>query len=329
MEPYQSISVGKALDADTDEVRNRGGFYLINVTATEVPVNSSVVLNQSTSVSITQVSITILDADDNLPMFNQKEYNATVPENTPLGVPLSVTPIIFVEDKDQGINSRFNLSVTKDGMPYKDFLTLPAEGQTIQGRSSITITVGNSSILDFETRTNITFQIVATSVDQSGRAKNSTTVTIFLKIEDINDNSPTFPTQPNSFNVSENATVGYLIATIKAVDVDTGDYGKVTYRLEESGFDGEFLINNNTGELRVAKSLDREQRSSYMLIVDATDSPSLPDDQRRRSRFSIGVHVMDVNDNSPVWAQVIPFITVLENTAVNTSVAELWATDSD
>ncbi|CAL1529850.1 unnamed protein product, partial [Lymnaea stagnalis] len=326
-----TISVGKALDADTDEVRNRGGFYLINVTATEAPVNSSAVLNQSTSVSITQVSITILDVDDNLPTFNQTEYNATVPENTPLGVPLSVTPIIFVEDKDQGINSRFNLSVTKDGLPYKDFLTLPAEGQTIQGRSSITITVGNSSVLDFETRTNITFQadIVATSIDQAGRAKNSTSATIFLKIDDTNDNSPTFPTQSNSFNVSENATVGDLIATIKAEDVDTKDYGKVTYSLEESGFDGEFLINNTTGELRVAKSLDREQRSSYMLVVDATDSPSLPEDQRRRSRFSIGVHIMDVNDNSPVWAQVIPFITVLESTAVNTTMTELWATDSD
>uniref|UniRef100_A0A2C9KA32 Cadherin domain-containing protein n=1 Tax=Biomphalaria glabrata TaxID=6526 RepID=A0A2C9KA32_BIOGL len=320
-----TIEVSKILDADNPLVRSRGGLYLFTVTATEV--NGTGQFDPSVSVSSTQVSITVLDVNDNLPEFKQGTYSATVQENTPKGAPLLMSSTIEVEDIDQIGNNMFRVVIKKDGAAYTDFTTLPNENQTINGRSSITIIVVNSSVLDYEVRKNITFQLVAEALNGTGFITNLTSVTVSLQITDVNDNSPYFPSQSTHFNVPENASFSTIVTQVNASDLDSGDYGTITFSLEDS--ETAFSINNQTGKLIVNSLLDRETRAVYNLAILATDSPLHPEAERRRSRLQININVTDVNDNAPEWTQSVPYVTVLESTPVGTNITQLLATDRD
>lgn len=85
---------------------------------------------------------------------------------------------------------------------------------------------------------------------------------------------------------------GSAVALITAMDADSGDFGKITYLLDRlssqvntlfsarifrgtvitGSFQGKFTIDTNSGMLRVADALDREQTSAYNLIVEAWDN---------------------------------------------------------
>ncbi|CAG5128897.1 unnamed protein product [Candidula unifasciata] len=323
-----TISVGKILDADTDDVRDKGGLYVFTLTATEVPRSNVTTSPNPNNQSRTQVSITVTDVNDNPPKFTANNFTATVLENTPAGVPITTTSVIEAFDKDQGSNSKFWVYLEKDGVPYFDFDTLPRQHSVIQGRSTITIRVANSSVLDYETTKTITFKIIARENNTDPQIETSSETTVILEIEDTNDNDPYFPLQPTIFNVSEDIAVGTVIANITADDVDSGDFGQFTFSLEHDGYNGEFNITEQ-GQVFIAKQLDREQRSSFSLAVVATDNPSAAFYQRRRSTLRIEVFVLDVNDHKPVWTQLIPYISILKSTKLGTNITELRATDLD
>ena len=59
----------------------------------------------------------------------------------------------------QNENSQFVLSVEKDGKLYDAFVTLPGSNTTVQGMTTVMISVFNSSVLDYETTKNLTFQV--------------------------------------------------------------------------------------------------------------------------------------------------------------------------
>ncbi|BFZ03616.1 hypothetical protein BsWGS_06655 [Bradybaena similaris] len=322
-----TISVGSTLDVDTDDVRDKGGLYVFTVTATEVPRTNLPTSPNPNNESSTQVSITVTDVNDNPPEFTADNFTAVVLENTPAGVPITTTSVIEVVDRDQGSNSKFWVYLEKDGAPYFDFDTLPRQHSVIQGRSTITIRVANSSVLDYETTKFITFKLIAQE-NNTGPGITSSITTILLEIEDANDNNPYFPSQQTTFNVSEDIAVGIVMANITAGDVDSGDFGQFTFSLENDGHDGEFNITEQ-GQIIIAKQLDREKRSSFSLAVVAADNPSAPVDQRRRSTLRIRVIVIDVNDHRPVWTQFIPYISILESTAVGINITDLRAIDLD
>lgn len=71
----------------------------------------------------------------------------------------------------------------------------------------------------------------------------------FLNIQvlDENDNNPVFEANgQNEYFVSEDAPIGSLVAQVKAVDEDIGEYGKVTYLLDSTSSYGKFKIDKET-----------------------------------------------------------------------------------
>ena len=66
-----------------------------------------------------------------------------------------------------------------------------------------------------------------------------------LTVEDVNDNSPQFPTDPVHFNVSEDAANGTAIGYVNATDRDSGFYGTVFYELENDSENSVFNISRH------------------------------------------------------------------------------------
>lgn len=70
-------------------------------------------------------------------------------------------------------------------------------------------------------------------------------------------------THVHSLNL-QNATVGDLLSRIDAYDADSGENGRLSFRIVTIGEDTvPFNITNDTGELRLTAPLDRETREQY------------------------------------------------------------------
>ncbi|XP_029446180.1 cadherin-18 isoform X2 [Rhinatrema bivittatum] len=106
---------------------------------------------------------------------------------------------------------------------------------------------------------------------------------------------------------------------------DKGD-GSVKYILTGEGAGTIFTIDDTTGDIHATKSLDREQKTHYVLHAQAidrrTNKPLEPE-----SEFII--KVQDINDNAPEFSDGPYTVTVPEMSEIGTSVLQVTATDAD
>ena len=95
---------------------------------------------------------------------------------------------------------------------------------------------------------------------------------IIIHVTDVNDNPPVFQQSTYSFIVAEESNVGLIIGMVSASDGDSGLNALLTYRIISAMPNGSFFtINNQTGEIFILSSLDREQYSQHELVVVAMD----------------------------------------------------------
>jgi len=88
---------------------------------------------------------------------------------------------------------------------------------------------------------------------------------------------PTFPNTTAMISLPEDQRSGEVIYTVTAIDsdavTDQSVHADIEYALQiGSDYDGLFSIDKNTGEILLTRSLDREARDSYMVVVLATDA---------------------------------------------------------
>ncbi|VDP85107.1 unnamed protein product [Schistosoma mattheei] len=103
----------------------------------------------------------------------------------------------------------------------------------------------------------LTFEVIATD---TGNPPLSAVSNVLIRILDTNDNSPVwiFPKQfgANSvINISQYSTVGLLIAQLKAIDIDEGLNGEISYSIVHGNDDGLFEVDPMSGALYLVRSL--------------------------------------------------------------------------
>lgn len=95
---------------------------------------------------------------------------------------------------------------------------------------------------------------------------------LVINIQDLNDNTPRFSEPLYLPTIFENAHIGSTVVQIIASDGDSGNNGKLTYRL--SSDEAIFRIDPSNGLITTVKALDRETVETYSLIVEAVDQVS-------------------------------------------------------
>ncbi|XP_037119032.1 protocadherin alpha-C2-like [Syngnathus acus] len=152
---------------------------------------------------------------------------------------------------------------------------------------------------------------------------------IELEILDMNDNAPQFRREAIHLDLYESTPAGERFSLSNAVDPDVGSNSVSTYRLSESEH---FNIEVQTGrdgsklaDLILKKTLDREQQALHNLILTAVDGGTPP----RSGTVSIIVHVLDNNDNAPLFDKSIYNVKIMENSPIGSLVIDLNATDLD
>ncbi|XP_042082895.1 protocadherin-10 [Haplochromis burtoni] len=152
---------------------------------------------------------------------------------------------------------------------------------------------------------------------------------IEVEILDMNDNAPQFRRDAIHLDISEATARGERFSLSNAVDPDVGSNSVKTYHLSESEY---FNIEVQTGRdgtkfanLILKQTLDREQQPVHNLILTAVDGGT----PARSGTASVIVHVLDTNDNPPVFEKENLSVKILENSPIGSLVLDLNATDLD
>lgn len=144
-----------------------------------------------------------------------------------------------------------------------------------------------------------------------------------------NNFTPQFEQLVYHASILENATVNSSVVTVNATDKDSGNSGRIWYSLVTFGETLPFAMNATSGVLRVARSLDREQKARYNLTVRATDGGT--PGREKFAQAHVIVIIGDVNDNAPVVLVIIPnhVLKIPENSVIGSPLARIIASDRD
>ncbi|XP_074647520.1 protocadherin-11 X-linked-like [Tubulanus polymorphus] len=184
--------------------------------------------------------------------------------------------------------------------------------------------------LDYETHKVYYILIDASSSSNDKSTEPTYLVTIRFYVKDINDNAPVITTNtltPNGLiEVAEDAAVGTFIAQLLVTDADSDKNGQFRCTFLDR-FQPFNLIRTSINEYKMvtAAKLDREGRLQYRVQIVCGDRSDPP----MTSQVLIVVHVLDVNDNAPIFVKDIFYADMYENAFYRDEMVRVEAFDAD
>ncbi|XP_059339848.1 protocadherin alpha-3-like [Ammospiza nelsoni] len=257
-----------------------------------------------------ELVISVVDANDNAPQFEQSVYKVQIEENATEG---TIILRVNATDPDEGINKDFSYSLLS---------SVPIGNRELFAIDKRTGEIRLKGVLDFEDVRLHELQIEATD---KGSPSLSGHCSVELEVVDVNDNAPEVWVTSLSVPVPEDASLGTVVALLSVSDRDSGENGRVrcwVWPASPFGLEATFA---GSYSLVLREALDRERVSEYEVEVRAEDggAPAL------RASRGLRVPVSDVNDNAPSFAQAVYTVLARENNAAGAELARLWARDPD
>ncbi|XP_077866259.1 LOW QUALITY PROTEIN: protocadherin Fat 4-like [Saccoglossus kowalevskii] len=181
-----------------------------------------------------------------------------------------------------------------------------------------------TSSLDYDSGLARQYDLEITVVDSAGQ---SHVIEGTVHVKHVNEDAPAFqPTSLYSVDFEENQTPDTLVITVVATDTDSDDTedGVVTYSFAAScTVDcAMFSIDPASGEISNSQELDRELNDAYTLVIEAADDAFT-------ATATVEVTIIDVNDNTPIFANDIIEKDIEEGQGAITLVEYITAVDSD
>ncbi|XP_068807148.1 protocadherin-15 isoform X4 [Struthio camelus] len=285
------LALGKPLDRESTD------RYILIVTASD---------GRPDGTSTATVNIVVTDVNDNGPVFDMfLPKNLSVQEeeaNVFVGQ-------VRATDPDAGVNGQVRYSLAN----FNSLFRITSNG------SIYTAVKLNRESRDY-------YELTVEATDGAVDPRRST-LTLAIKVLDIDDNSPVFTNSSYTVCVPENLPPGTVFLQIEAKDVDLGS--NVTYRIRTQEALQYFALNKYTGELSLLKSLDYESFSdteaTFTFLVEAFDSKgTMPP-----GLATVTVRVKDMNDYSPAFSKKLYRGMVAPDAVKGTVIATVSAEDQD
>ncbi|XP_074855692.1 protocadherin-15 [Carettochelys insculpta] len=285
------LALGKPLDRESTD------RYILIITASD---------GRPDGTSTATVNVVVTDVNDNGPVFDpflpknlsvqEEEVNAFVGQ-------------VRATDPDAAVNGQVHYSLVN----FNNIFRITSNGS-----------IYTDVKLNRETRDYYELTIEATDGAVDPRRS---TLTLAVKVLDIDDNSPMFTNASYTVSVPENLPPGTVFLRIQANDVDLGS--NVTYRIRSQEALHFFSLNKFTGELSLLKSLDYESFSgteaTFTFLVEAFDSGgTMPP-----GLATVTVRVKDMNDYSPVFSKALYRGMVAPDAIKGTVITTVSAEDQD
>ncbi|NXR40073.1 CDHR2 protein, partial [Zosterops hypoxanthus] len=280
------------------------------------------------------VTITVGDLNDNIPVFLNQSYEFSVFEDSPGSLVGEVT----ATDADRTeINSRISFRLQRSSGSSNFLIRSSRLGP---GNYSGNLTVDPDISLDYDTLQQKFFTLTVlaenTAADNAG---DTASVSVIVHILDVNDESPTIlPASLQDVSVAENGTQQGVIHTLNAFDPDT-NHSLVFEELAVSCFKGDssaedvcwdwFVLAPNGSVLVNSLEIDYEVCDRVLLTLRVEDLYT-EKGNRYSQNETLRIIITDVNDNAPVFEAISKaFVVVPEISPVDLEVATVKATDAD
>ncbi|XP_072252484.1 protocadherin alpha-8-like [Leuresthes tenuis] len=257
------------------------------------------------------VSIVVLDSNDNRPMFSQEMYEIILLENVPVG---TVVLKMNASDPDDGTNGKIEYSLGK---------TLKRNVYETFALDKVTGEIRIKGVVDYEE-----YDVYKLDVEASDKGAPPLTgeCRVIIKIKDVNDNPPEIEITSLSNTVSEDSKSGTVISLLSVTDKDSGVNGNIIATLFSNGpFELNPSYKANIYSVVTKGLLDREDTSHFEMTIKATDCGEPP----LSTSKTLSIQISDVNDNSPQFSQSQLNFYLTENNVAGTSVFSVSATDGD
>ena len=203
-------------------------------------------------VNSTFVFITVMDVNDNPPVFSQSRYNASINENSPNS---TLVPNLVLVADDVDLDSAFTYAIVDDtGFPFILDQKLGVFNVTDE--------------LDTERQDSYIIEVLAIDNDNG---LNSTTVVV-ITIADLNDNAPQF-NQTYEYYFEIDASLGDMVGSVLATDADRTTNSQIKYRILNSNV---FGIHPDSGTITTVQPYDGTASRLHNLTIIATDLGTPP-----------------------------------------------------
>ncbi|KFW85734.1 Protocadherin alpha-C2, partial [Manacus vitellinus] len=256
-----------------------------------------------------QISVRVVDTNDNPPAFDRSTYTVSLMENS---LPGTLVVKLNASDPDEGSNGDVIYSFgSYTPQKVRQLFTVdPHSGE-----------VRVNGTLDYEEASSYEIYVQATDqgpVSLAGHCK------VLVNIVDANDNVPEVELTSLYSPVPEDAKTGTVVALMSVTDQDSGLNKKVSLRIPPGL---PFTLNSfkNSYTLVTQGKLDHEKAAAYNITVTATDSGSPP----LSSQKVIHVEISDINDNPPRFEEPVYSVYIPENNPLGAFLCTVKATDPD
>jgi hypothetical protein len=154
-----------------------------------------------------------------------------------------------------------------------DLSIIPQPGLVLPFLLSTSGVITTATSLDRENRASYSFYVMATD---RGAQPLSSSVLVTVIVNDVNDNAPSFvyssgndTSGPDVISVPLGSQ--FVVASVHAVDADSGDNGIVVYSVVGGNASNLFRVEPATGAVVTLVDLDTKHLGVYHLIIRAED----------------------------------------------------------
>ncbi|XP_071104184.1 protocadherin Fat 4-like [Haliotis cracherodii] len=280
------LKVAHGLDADDPSRRS----YNITITAKD---NGSP--RKRATVTAT---VLVIDVNDNSPVFSSPTYSFSVKENAAVNSEVS-TIRATDNDYNKDTNGLVSYDMATSTQPCPFFIKEVSDPNTNDVQGSIQV----KETLDYESVRAYTCMVTAHDNPERSSQKSST-ATVNITVEDVNDNVPFFLNEPYIANVSREGAEKTFSFNVTADDVDTDAVnGQIQYSLADDlkTTNPLFKIDPFTGTVSVVDSLatvpdffnltitakDTKHSNSTTLTINIIDNNQRPMFIKPKYNFNI------------------------------------------
>ncbi|XP_038593612.1 B-cadherin-like [Micropterus salmoides] len=266
------------------------------------------------------ITVNVIDQNDNKPIFTQDTYRENVAESSPKD--FEVIKVV-AEDLDDSSTNNADLR-------YRIMSQLPANPPDLFAINANTGVIRVDGIgLDRES--NPEYILVVQAADMQGEGLTGQ-AKVILTVTDSNDNAPAFTQSSYNATVDENKAGAQLVVML----VTDGDEPhtpawNAKFKIVSGDPGGLFSvptgINKNEGILSTAKGLDFEKTSRHVLLVEVVNEVpfAVP---LSTATATVVVTVRDVNE-APIFDPTEKVVSKPEDLAVDSDVVQYTASDPD
>jgi hypothetical protein len=275
---------------------NISSYHLVAVASDNGPISLT---------NTTDIFITVLDINDNAPLFDLPAYSLDIVEETSYASCLTVHAADLMDEP--GPNTLVSYSITVDSASPNTSIG------GIQNRFTIDSGTGVVTCLPINHEYGYHNIVLRVTASDSGTNPGplSTDVLVNVAVEDVNEHPPIFNQATYTASVYENSAIGTTIG-LTVVAIETGDTGQtngITYTIISGNTNGAFAVGEVTGVFSVHQPLDYETIFPNPLNIKVRASDGV-----HSTTATVLITIIDVNDNTPYILHPLghPTITVSE-----------------